>query len=516
MFSFKQLTIFIFVFFSPLFLFSQPGEFYDLIVSKFDAPYSEMTVTVYGSELPVIVNDQTKITGAKNVKITPNKVTEGTVIEKLKYELNGSSYTAKEVKANISLDNSVEVYGLFEGMRGDLAVVDGYLIRLRPGVKVEGSNKKKKCDCKGLITPGFNSPLIKPGNFYVTIEGEMSKEGIVEAESAELCKNTFGKAEQELISAVSGNYEDNTKKLTNTPPDLTGLYMSLYNGEVKVGQYRYMLANDIGLQGYVNRVGHRVLPQRLKKKQMEQGPVYYRFYVIEDQVPNAFAFPNGMIFVHTGLLDIIDNEAQLAAVLGHEIAHVTHEHGRERYESTGILGDLTNVADDLFKETVKINIDTENVSPAMMESINQVSSAITPAAISNVIKPQTKMESQADRVGIHYAYNAGYDIREAVKFWNKMATLTGDPSFQAKVTQDLLNSLNSDRLDLEDGDLKSQLSGIAGQVAAKQVLDTIYTSHPKAKTRSQDINKLIGTVYQDADWSSVKVREDKYQAAIGR
>lgn len=496
---------------------AQNGMFESVEVYKFAAPYKELVILYYGTEVPVTINEKTKFKGAENRTISPDKLTEGDLIRKLTYELTGETYLALEVEANVFSDGNMEINGLFEGFRDGLAIIDGYPVRLAPGVTLEGSKRKNKCQCKGLLVPNFNSPIVQPGDFYITVEGKMDEQGVINAKSAELCRNTFGETERQLLAAVSGNLQDETSRLANIPAELASLNMNLYNGEIKVGQYSYQLTDDIELQGYVNKVGHRVLPRRLREKQVEQGPVYYRFYVINDPIPNAFAFPNGMIFVHTGLLEVIENEAQLAAVLGHEIAHVTHEHGRERYETTNLLNKAKTFVNPFIGEELsqKLQELAPDLSPSMVNTIGEVSQAITPAAISNVVKPQPEMEAQADRVGLYYAYEAGYDIREAARFWEKMASLTGDQRFQSKIVNDLMGALQSSRLSIENGNIKAELSTIGGQVLAKQLLDTIYTSHPKARNRSRAINRLVGSVYNDADWQGLRKKEKEYRKALG-
>ncbi len=498
-------------------LLAQKGAFEEVEVTSFNPPFSEINISYFGTELPLIINDKTTFKGEKNKKITPEEIQEGTLINKLSYELIGEEYFALSIETDISADGRIKIYGLFEGFRDDKAIIDGYPVLLLPGVRLQGS-KKNKCECSGLVVPNFESPLVSPGQFYVEIQGKMDEQGVINANFAELCRNGFGKPEQELLAAVNGNLTDATTGLQNIPADLKAINMSLYNGEIKVGQYSYKLTNDIKIQGYINQIGYKLLPARAKKEQANQGAVYYRFYVIDDPVPNAFAFPNGMIFIHTGLLNIIENEAQLAAVLGHEIAHVTHEHGRERYENTGLMADIGTIADVFFDKT--LNKQIIQLAPSlpldMVRSVNQLSKSITPAAVSNLMKPQTKMEAQADRVGLYYAYQAGYDIREAASFWNKMQELTSDQNFQSKITSDLMNSLKSNRLSTSNASVMTKLSVAGSDVLAKQILDTIYTSHPKAKKRAQAVNKLVGSVYVDTDWEKMKVNGDKYSNIIGK
>lgn len=504
--------LYVFIFLSISFqVMAQKGSFKDVEVISFEEPFSSIVINYYGSDLPLTITDKTKYKGLENKKIKREEIVEGVLIKKLNYKLEGEEYIVNSIETEISANGLITIEGLFEGKEGDLAIIDGYFVKLLPDVKPKG-RKKKKCDCKGLIVPSFNSPLISPGAFYAKVKGQMSKDGIIYASKVELCRNTFGKPERELLASVNQNMTDATNPLSNIPSELSAVNMGLYNGEITVGQYSYKLLDDIKLQGYINQIGHRLLPKRVKKQQINQGEIYYRFYVIDDPVPNAFAFPNGMIFIHTGLLNVIQNEAQLAAVLGHEIAHVTHEHGRERYESTGLIKNVQAVGGALFDKSFSSQVEAwaPGLSPSMINSIHEVSQAVTPEALSNIVKPQPKLEAQADRVGLFYAYEAGYDIREAAKFWNNMAELTADQNFQSKITSDMLDALASPRFNYSYESFSSRLGQVGTNVLAKQILDTIYTSHPKAKQRSRAVNKLVGTVYSATDWAETRVKAEKY------
>lgn len=110
---------------------------------------------------------------------------------------------------------------------------------------------------------------------------------------------------------------------------------------------------DEKLQAYVQRVGERVA------RHGHRSHLDYRFTVIDSPDINAFAIPGGHIYIHRGLMAYLDSEAQLAAVLGHEVGHVTARHSvRQQSQSTawnilgqavaigtgvGAAGDLTNV-----------------------------------------------------------------------------------------------------------------------------------------------------------------------------
>src|SRR3989440_5048604 len=80
--------------------------------------------------------------------------------------------------------------------------------------------------------------------------------------------------------------------------------------------------DDPLLEDYLAKVGERLTPDDVRNA----GGPGFKFGVLRDPTLNAFALPNGHIYVHTGLLSRLDNESQLAMIVGHEMTHVTHRH----------------------------------------------------------------------------------------------------------------------------------------------------------------------------------------------
>ncbi|HOO50919.1 MAG TPA: M48 family metalloprotease [Alphaproteobacteria bacterium] len=142
--------------------------------------------------------------------------------------------------------------------------------------------------------------------------------------------------------------------------------------------------NHPGLQAYVNQIGQRIA------KNTERGDVTYRFTLLDSPVVNAFALPGGYIYVTRGILSIANTEDELAAVLAHEIGHITARHQSERY-STGVLTSLG-----------------ASVAAAVIGSpgVSQALSVGTNLYMSSYSRDQ---ESQADQLGIRYLSRTGYD-----------------------------------------------------------------------------------------------------------
>ena len=140
------------------------------------------------------------------------------------------------------------------------------------------------------------------------------------------------------------------------------------------------------------------------------------FIVIEDDTPNAFVLPGARVAVHTGLLPIADAQSMLAAVLGHEIAHVTLKHANERISQQS----LTSLA---------ISIATQNGQDAGLAQ------ALGLGAQLGVLLPYSRRhEVESDRLGVRYAHAAGFNPAAALTLWDRMAqaaTVVPPPCYPA-------------------------------------------------------------------------------------
>jgi predicted Zn-dependent protease len=159
------------------------------------------------------------------------------------------------------------------------------------------------------------------------------------------------------------------------------------------------ISKNIRYKNLVNKIGRKVA------RVANQPNFRWNFHVIEGKEINAFCLPGGKVFVYTGLIKLVDNEAQLASVIAHEVAHAIARHGAERVSmmQLGQIGKKLAIqaADPKYKRTI--------------EQVYGIS------ANYGVFLPYSRsFEYEADEIGVILMAKAGYNPKESVKFWQKM------------------------------------------------------------------------------------------------
>jgi predicted Zn-dependent protease len=158
----------------------------------------------------------------------------------------------------------------------------------------------------------------------------------------------------------------------------------------------------------VSRIGRKIAAAS------ESQDSDWNFYVLEDDVVNAFALPGRKVFFYTGILKLMSNDDQIATVMGHEIAHVLARHGAERISQQMLSGAGSQIL------ASSLNVASTPKNKALFEAVYGAASNV------GVILPfSRKHESEADTIGIYLMYKAGYNPNEAVNFWRKMALQGG-------------------------------------------------------------------------------------------
>jgi predicted Zn-dependent protease len=220
--------------------------------------------------------------------------------------------------------------------------------------------------------------------------------------------------------------------------------------------------DDPLLEEYLARIGDRLTPDEVRTA----GGPGFKFGVVRDPTLNAFAMPNGRVYVHTGLLSRLDNEAQLATILGHEMTHVTHRHAlsfQRDAQNKQILYTVLAVAASIGV-AVAAGSRARSGDYVGAAVIGQTANAIlglglqlaTVAAINGYGRD---LERDADQGGMENLVRAGYDPREAPKVFA------------------LLRSESKDRGSLET---------------------FFFGSHPRLTERIETTNELLRTRYAAA------------------
>lgn len=138
--------------------------------------------------------------------------------------------------------------------------------------------------------------------------------------------------------------------------------------------------------------------------------------VVRSEQVNAFCLPGGKIVVYTGILPICENEAGLAAVMGHEMAHAVARHGSQRLLRTSLA--------QTFMMGAAASVSMSEMSS---EQRRMAMAALGAGATYGVILPFSREhETESDQMGLLYMARAGYDPNEAINFWRRMAQ-TGGP-----------------------------------------------------------------------------------------
>jgi predicted Zn-dependent protease len=171
----------------------------------------------------------------------------------------------------------------------------------------------------------------------------------------------------------------------------------------------YDIIDDPVVVDYVNDIGNRILAT------LPQQPFRYQFHVIKDDVYNAFATPAGHIFVYTGLIDAMEEEEELAGILGHEIAHVYCRHISQKIERQKKMGwaSLAGLAAGVL-------LGVGGAGEAA-QAVTMGSRAATQSA---ALAYGRDDEMQADQFGVKFITGAGYSAEGLLKILKKIRSKT--------------------------------------------------------------------------------------------
>lgn len=181
-----------------------------------------------------------------------------------------------------------------------------------------------------------------------------------------------------------------------------------YKQELEKARQRGALNSDRETYQRVQQITRRLIPQtRVFRPDAPQWN--WEVNVQSGKEVNAYCMPGGKIMVYTGLVDQLKaSDAELATVIGHEIAHALREHSRERISRA--------YAEQLALAGIAI---ATGASQNTMQIASQVS------AVTFTLPHSREQEAEADRIGLELMARAGYDPNASISLWQKMAGLGG-------------------------------------------------------------------------------------------
>ncbi len=219
-----------------------------------------------------------------------------------------------------------------------------------------------------------------------------------------------------------------------------GLFGLTEDQEIELGQeasaqveQKEPVLSDPVVTDYVDRLGQSLV------KKCGRNQIAYHFKVIDTADINAFALPGGYIYVNRGLLEAASNESELAGVLGHEIGHVVARHSVEQIKKLQIAGLGAGILGAILGNG----------------RAGQIGNIATQLVATGVfLKYSREAEREADRLGARNVYDAGWDPRGMVTFFDKLAAMR-----QGETSK----------------------------------VETFFSSHPDPQERAQNVDDLIAS-----------------------
>jgi Zn-dependent protease with chaperone function len=349
-----------------------------------------------------------------------------------------------------------QIEGYAEWHQGDLLIVDGQRVVTTAATRFRGSGEVK--DLASI-----------PLGYEVNARGVRRKDGVIEATQVEAKPNGIAMFEAELI-AQTRKVEAFYLEQRQVPGEPTDHRLLVGGAQVE----------------RVRRIAMRLIPPYRDEQS-------FRFYVVEDPEWNAGCYPNGMVVVNQGLLQDM-NDDEVALVLGHEIAHGTHEHSRRRMKRQLFVDFVTDAGSAVAG------------SSAGGLTREAVLGAIGLSGLAATNSYSRDNEDQADRVGLRYAYEGGFDVTQAPRVWRRFARKypSGGKVHNFFLGSHSLPTARAERLRREIAlnypQLTDKLAAAEGAPLSDEPADRMTnTGNARAETRGASIDLWVERQYKTRD-----------------
>jgi hypothetical protein len=274
----------------------------------------------------------------------------------------------------VSADGAVKLDSYAEWKRSGELLVDGQRVRANAKTRWKGQ---------------FTSIDAVPIGFEVRVSGDRSEDGAVVAREIDVRPN-----------GADALFESDVMAGTN---ELESLWRRSGQAFEADGRGRKVTIGELESEGvHVDRV--RWLLRRLAPPYVDQSTL--RVYVIDNRQWNAMAMGNGAIWVYRGLMDDL-SDAELAVVVGHELAHYTHEHSRRQLRR-GVWTQMIGLGAMLGAQAIGGDAARAAAQMGAMFTLSAMTSGYG-----------RDLEDQADRVGLRYAHEAGFPVAGAPQVWQR-------------------------------------------------------------------------------------------------
>ena len=274
--------------------------------------------------------------------------------------------------------SAVKLDGYLEFRKGEYMIVDGQRVKAMPSTKISG----------------YKNAAI-PVGYAMKVKGTRDAQGTVLASEITTKANVVEGSEAQLISGSNMAESTWVKAGAIVETDENGKQQSM--GALHTSGPDY---------DRVHKIVDRVMPPYIDRSKV-------RVYVVDNKEWNAMAMPNYSVYVFTGIIHDL-NDDELALVLGHEIAHATNEHSRRQSSKSTFSQIAGSVA----------MMGASKIGNSTMRTVAQQATSLGYSAFNN--NYSRDYEDQADRVGMRYAYEAGYDPTKGPELWHKFAARYGD------------------------------------------------------------------------------------------
>jgi predicted Zn-dependent protease len=174
-------------------------------------------------------------------------------------------------------------------------------------------------------------------------------------------------------------------------------------------------SKDERLKSIVQRVAERISKAA---DALDRPGFQWEVRVIDRDVPNAFCLPGGKIVVYKGILQYAKNEAGLAGIIGHEVAHAVARHGAERLSQKLVLEGAISLGQEIIRKE----------DGTIDQRARMALGALGLGGTVGIVLPYSRLhEFEADRIGQIYMARAGYEPAESMRLWDRLSKIKKPP-----------------------------------------------------------------------------------------